>query len=234
MKKIRGARRAFQQLVSENFSDVVVETDGDQSLLKYEVDGEFDYELYKETQTLGNKMKLGNQWAPEDHIRILSEYMGQAGNTPKRGICHGTRQGNEQVWFRRHIPGDADVIGTEISDTATEFPHTIQWDFHDQNDAWIGQMDFVYSNSWDHAFDPKKALKNWAECLIPGGVLLLDHGWNYEVDRVTALDPFGISEKGLVDMLNEECAQYGKVEGVIDGGKHKNLPIRTVIFRAHA
>jgi hypothetical protein len=46
------------------------------------------------------------------------------------------------------------------------------------------------------------------------------------------MDPFGISERGLVRLLDRICAQYGKVEQVIDGGKHGDLPIRTVCFRA--
>ena len=130
-----------------------------------------------------------------------------------------------------HLGDGSDVFGTEISDTATEFPHTIQWDFHEVKDEWVGAKDFVYSNSWDHSFDPKMAFRNWANCLKPGGFLLLDHGWNYQVDRVNPLDPFGISEEGLVDLLNTELADLGEVVEVIDGGRHKRFPIRTVIFR---
>jgi ABC-type molybdate transport system ATPase subunit len=61
---------------------------------------------------------------------------------------------------------------------------------------------------------------------------MLDHGWNYQPERVTAMDPFGISEAGLVAMLNRVGAGKGSVVEVIDGGTHKDMPIRTVMFRA--
>ena len=227
----RQMRHQFKQLVADRLANAEVESADGMKLLKYETDGKFDYELYKEAQTLGNKIKLQNQWVPEEHIEILAKYLKANGEDPKNGICHGTHQGYEQTWFMVHLGDGSDVFGTEISDTATEFPHTIQWDFHEVKDEWVGAKDFVYSNSWDHSFDPKMAFRNWANCLKPGGFLLLDHGWNYQVDRVNPLDPFGISEEGLVDLLNTELADLGEVVEVIDGGRHKRFPIRTVIFR---
>jgi hypothetical protein len=211
----------------------VVERDG-MRLYRYDGEGGFDADLYRTLQTEANKLKLDLQWVPEEHIAILARYMLGKGADPRRGVCHGTRRGNEQVWFRAHLNPGADVFGTEISDTATQFPHTIQWDFHDVDPAWLGAMDFVYSNSWDHAHDPERAFAGWTSCLAPGGFLLLDHGWNYEPDRVSAMDPFGISEAGLVAMLNRVGADAGAVAEVIDGGQHKHFPIRTVVFRARA
>jgi hypothetical protein len=201
-------------------------------LFRYGTDGAVDLDLYRQLQTEANKMKIENQWVPEEHIEILSNYMVGAGWKPKTGICHGTRRGNEQVWFRKHLPTGAVVIGTEISDTATEFPYTIQWDFHDVDPAWVGKTGFVYSNSWDHAHDPERAFAGWIRCLKKGGYLMLDHGWNYQPDRVSAMDPFGISQAGLIKMLNRIGEGVGKVVEVIEGGKHRNKKIETVIFRA--
>lgn len=204
-------------------------------LFKYNtVDGSVDLELYRKLQIEANKMKIENQWVPEEHIKILSDYMLAAGAKPERGVCHGTRRGNEQLWFRKHLGHKADVFGTEISDNATDFPHTIQWDFHEVDPAWVGQMDFVYSNSWDHAHSPEIAFAGWMSSLRPGGFLMLDHGWNYQPERVSAMDPFGISEAGLVKMLDRLGEGRGRVVEVLDGGRHKDLPIRTAIYRVKA
>jgi hypothetical protein len=230
----RALLRDFRKFLAQNASDLpTVESDG-MRVVSFEKEGAFDYELYKEVQIRGNKYKLDNQWVPEEHIRILSEHMVSLGLLPKNGICHGTRQGFEQAWFREHLPGEADVFGTEISDTATDFPNTIQWDFHEIKPEWKGAMDFIYSNSWDHSYDPVVAFTAWASCLAPGGVILLDHGFGYAPEKVSVLDPCGIAEDKLVDLLNAKCAAVGKVVDVIMGGKHQRHQIRTVIFRAHA
>ena len=193
-----------------------------------------DYDTYRAVQTAGNKAKLKRQFVKESHVVTLSQAIDAAIGPVTFGLCHGTRRGLEQAWFSTHLKGNPRVLGTEISDTATDFPHTIQWDFHEVDPLWIGTMDLVYSNSWDHAHDPETAFAGWISCLRPGGFLMLDHGWNYQPDRVTAMDPFGISEDGLVKMLNRLGQGKGEVTAVIEGGKHKGLPIRTVVFRATA
>ncbi len=206
---------------------------GEMRLFRYGSGDTVDLDLYRALQTAANKMKIDSQWVPEDHIAVLAGYMLEQGALPVTGICHGTRRGNEQVWFRTHLGPQAQVFGTEISDTATDFPFTIQWDFHDVDPAWVGAMDFVYSNSWDHAHDPERAFDGWASCLTPGGFLLLDHGWNYQPGRVSAMDPFGISEAALCAMLDRVCGRFGRVVRVIEGGKHRNRPIRTIVFQAN-
>ncbi|MEO0487028.1 MAG: hypothetical protein AAF092_14080 [Pseudomonadota bacterium] len=224
-RKLKGYMSSFDE------ADAYIETDA-YKLTSYERDGSFDYEMYKDIQVTGNKAKLGNQWVGEDHIEILAgKLIAVAGEKPFHGVCHGTRRGNEQAWFEAHLPPSSDVFGTEISDTAAEFPKTIQWDFHDTKDEWADRFDFIYSNSWDHTYDPKKLFHAWCACLAPGGMMLLDHGWNYQTGRVDALDAFGISEENLVSFLNTECGSWGAVTEVIDGGKHRRFPIRTILFQ---
>ena len=94
--------------------------------------GGFDYERYKEIQTAGNVRKIENVFVKEENIKFFAEYISSVLGTPRFGLCHGTRRGLEQTWFRKYL--DCDVIGTEISHTAAEFPHTIQWDFHQVKD----------------------------------------------------------------------------------------------------
>ncbi|MEJ0015745.1 MAG: hypothetical protein WDN25_04115 [Acetobacteraceae bacterium] len=48
------------------------------------------------------------------------------------------------------------MLGTEISDTATQSSTTIQWDFHEVKPEWLNSVDFIYSVSWDHRYDPVK------------------------------------------------------------------------------
>lgn len=108
-------------------------------------DGAFDLEAYRRVQIAGNHRKLQHQWASEDQISMLAQHITYRIGAPRAGLCHGTRRGAEQLWFRKHLP-DCEVIGTEISDTAEQFPHTIQWDFHDVKNEWVGAMDFIFSN----------------------------------------------------------------------------------------
>ncbi|NNE53553.1 MAG: hypothetical protein HKN30_14265 [Sulfitobacter sp.] len=227
----REKRRAFKQFVQQNAADLPVKERGDLRMISFELDGKLDYELYREIQTLGNKYKLDWQWVPEDHIRLLSGHLLALGLNPKFGLCHGTRQGFEQSWFRDLLPGQPEVIGTEISDTAKFFPHTIQWDFHEVKPEWVGVTDFIYSNSWDHSYDPVKALTAWISCLAPGGAMLLDHARDFMPDQICTLDPCGISEEGLVNLLNTELGDEGRVTEVLDGGKRKLDPIRTIVFQ---
>jgi hypothetical protein len=151
-------------------------------------DGSFDYERYKQVQAAGNKEKIGQVWATEDNIAFLSEYFAKHLGTIKFGLCHGTRQGKEQAWFKQHL--DCEVLGTEISDTATQFPDTIQWDFHEVKPEWIDAVDFVYSNSFDHSYDPERCLRAWMSCVKSGGLCVLEQS---NVDEFASeLDPFGV------------------------------------------
>lgn len=155
-------------------------------------DGNFDYERYRRVQTEGNKRKINNVWADQETIHFISDYiLGKLG-TVERGLCHGTRNGTEIGWFREKL-GPV-VEGTDISDTASSFPNTTQWDFHDVNPDWVGKFNFVYTNSHDHAYDPKKAMDAWVDQLAPGGMLFLEHTKNHTVEFSDELDPFGVQE----------------------------------------
>lgn len=160
------------------------------TLYKYlKPDGSFDYEKYRQTQADGNRRKLEYVWASEENIAFLSRYIVKVAGAPKFGICHGTRQGKEQEWFRKHL--GCEVIGTEISDTAEQFPYTIRWDFHEVKAEWINAVDFIYSNSFDHTYDPEKCLNAWMSCVRPGGLCILEHSNFHAPEGACELDPFG-------------------------------------------
>ncbi|MDQ3534597.1 MAG: class I SAM-dependent methyltransferase [Bacteroidota bacterium] len=152
-------------------------------------DGTFDYDKYKEIQTLGNKLKIENVWVLEENIMFLANYIKSKQEFTSFGICHGTRRGKEQEWFNKYL--NCNVIGTEISDNANDYPNTIQWDFHEIKEEWISNVDFIYSNSFDHSFNPERCINNWIKCLKPNGLCILEHSDYHGVKGVDDLDPFG-------------------------------------------
>ncbi len=160
-------------------------------------DGRFDYEAYKEIQTKGNHRKLDHVWVREENIAFLADYVKRVVGAPAFGICHGTRRGKEQAWFRQHL--GCEVLGTEISDTASQFPNTIQWDFHQVKDEWLDAVDFIYSNSFDHSYDPGACLDTWMGCIRRPGVCILEHSSGHE--HANALDPFGASIEQMPNLI---------------------------------
>ena len=189
MKKIKTViHRIFKSLGYEIRRMKSVDANGGFEIYRYlRSDGTFDYELYKQLQTEGNKRKIDRVGVREENIKFLSNYIKSTIDQPRFGICHGTRNGKEQEWFRKYL--GCDVIGTEISDTAIQFQHTIQWDFHETKSEWIDGVDFIYSNSFDHSYNPEKCLNAWMNCVRKSGICILEHT---SVDeRASQLDPFG-------------------------------------------
>lgn len=160
-------------------------------LHRYDDEGAFDYDAYRQIQNEANHRKIENVFVREENILFLADYLKRELGGVTFGICHGTRRGAEQSWFRRYLGDGAEVIGTEIADSATEFPDTIQWDFHEVKDEWIGAADFIYSNSLDHSYDPEKALNAWMRCLKPHGMCFLEHTKAHRPEKSSAVDPFG-------------------------------------------
>ena len=152
-------------------------------------DSTFDYVKYRMIQDAGNKNKINKTWVKEENVAFLSSYIKSLVPSPQFGICHGTRRGKEQEWFRNYLT--CEVIGTEISDTADNFPYTIQWDFHEVKSQWIDSVDFIYSNSFDHSYDPEKCLNAWMSCLRKGGICIIEHSSFHEPMYANELDPFG-------------------------------------------
>lgn len=154
---------------------------------------EYDsYDQYRETQIAGNKRKINNVFTDEATIGAICDYLRPF--NPKRGLCHGARNAAEVRWFREGL--GIEVIGTDISDTARDYG-LVQWDFHDHNPEWDGRFDFVYSNSFDHSYDPKKMFNNWISQLSEGGKLILEHSSAHEPANLTKLDPFGVEGRVL-------------------------------------
>ena len=107
------------------------------------------------------------------------------------GICHGSRNGFEQEFFNKNIK-NSKVLGTDISDTAKNFRNSIVWDFHKENKLWIGEFDFVYTNSLDQSYDPKLALTTWLDQINKNGYIFIEHSEQHGVASSGKMDPFGV------------------------------------------
>ena len=150
--------------------------------------GEGGYDSYKALQIHHNKRKLDQVWADDETLKIIADYVSdRLGPVP--GICHGARNGYEVQKLGALL--GSDVIGTDISDTATSFENMVEWDFHEKNDEWINQFGFVYSNSLDQAFDPEKALSTWAEQITDDGLIFIEHTTGHTPAGASEMDPFG-------------------------------------------
>ncbi|MGB0497760.1 MAG: hypothetical protein ACPGID_05430 [Rubricella sp.] len=236
MKTERGGKKLnvkqqARRLVKGAGGEVVFKGGDGARSAAYLKDGVFDYALYREVQELANRRKLNRQWVTEAHVAALGGYLRGLRRGIRRGICHGTRRGNEQRWFMDHIGRDSAVIGTEISDTAADFPDTVQWDFHDRREDWVGAFDFVYSNSWDHAYDPALAFSRWVESLRPGGVMLLDCSADHGPDAVDMIDAFGAFPEVLAGMLEEAGAARGGTVEILSPDDMPGLQCPVVVLR---
>jgi hypothetical protein len=136
------------------------------------------YEEYVKIQTHVNKEKIKKVYVRKTVIESIVNYINSKHsdlNIEKYNVlCHGTRNGAEQKYFKEYWP-NANVLGTEISDTATNFEMTIEWDMQKQKDEWINQWDVIYLNSFDHCIYPEEALQTWKNQLSPNGFLFIEY-----------------------------------------------------------
>ena len=159
------------------------------------------YENYVKHQIKGNKADPNGQWCEEEEIKFLSEYLLKHYNI-KFGICHGSKQGNEQKWFSEYT--GAEVIGTDITDVVEKYPNTIRWDFHNTKPEWIDGVDFIYSNAFDHSCKPKDCLKTWMSCVKKNGCCILEWSTGHREEATSLIDPFGASLEECKSLI-EEC-----------------------------
>ena len=177
-------------------------------------DGELDLAAYRREQERGNRAKIDQVWTNESNITFVSRWLRARGMQPQFIVCHGTRNGFEQQAFAGFFA--CEVIGTEISSTAMQFPLTLQADFHDFRPEWERKADIVYSNSLDHAYDPAKALHAWARTVKSGGVIVLEKASDSDPRGVSDLDPFGIALPDLLVFLLEVLGEVACIRALLD------------------
>jgi hypothetical protein len=181
-----------------------------------------NYKEYKDAQIEKNIRKLDNVWIREEEIESISKKIKKLIPDVKFGICHGVRNGWEVHQLRDRL--GIDIIGTDISPTATQFEHVIEWDFHNVKSEWIDNVDFIYSNSFDHSYDPKKCLDVWMDCIKkPNGICFL-HWVSSNVKKLDAADCFSATLDEYRKLINEKYKisfELGLEKRLIFGVKHK-------------
>ena len=162
-----------------------------------------NYDEYKKTQIFFNKQKINKVWADEDTLKIISYFLKENIKSEKiKGLCHGSRNGFEQKCFINEIP-NAEVIGTDISETANDYDNSIVHDFHDEKKDWIENFDFVYSNSLDQSYDPEKALNTWINQVKKDRYVIIEHSDQHGVISSGKMDPFGVEANFFPYLLTE-------------------------------
>ena len=162
-----------------------------------------NYDEYKDTQIFFNKQKINKVWADENTLKIISNFLKENIKSEKiKGLCHGSRNGFEQKCFINEIP-NAEVIGTDISETANDYDNSIVHDFHDEKKDWIENFDFVYSNSLDQSYDPEKALNTWINQVKKDRYVIIEHSDQHGVISSGKMDPFGVEANFFPYLLTE-------------------------------
>jgi hypothetical protein len=187
------------------------------NLYKYKMYGE-----YVRAQEEANIRKLSWVWAEKEEIRCVADRVKQNIPGASFGICHGSRNGMEVKWFREFL--GIEIIGTDIAKSAKDFPNLIQWDFHKVKEEWIGNVDFIYSNAFDHSCDPKMCLDQWMKCIKNNGLCFIE--WTEKHAVHNRSDPFGGSRKAyeqlikrkykIQDILIVKAESFSKDEAELD------------------
>jgi hypothetical protein len=196
-----------------------------------------NYEEYVNCQKAANKKKSKNVWAKEENIKCIAEYIDKYFlkkyanpsiiGTCKFGLCHGVRQGLEQKWFTKYLRGCC-IIGTEVGETKGK--DIIKWDFNKTRIEWIGKFDFIYSNSFDHAYDPESTINVWADQLKPGGLIILEYDRRQEhtgeiSKGVNKVDPISIRFEELIKLIPTWIKRPSEIINILD------MPIVTQEWR---
>ena len=171
-------------------------------LISYHLHEYNAYEEYAKIQVSENVRKIDNVWADETTLQFISEEIKKYRPQDKEimGLCHGTRNGFEQKYFN-DTNSTFSCIGTDISETARNYPNSVVHDFHEVKNEWSNKFSFVYSNSLDHAYDPRKALTAWLDQLCSEGGLIIEHSQMHSPLASSKLDPFGVKADTLTHLL---------------------------------
>ena len=181
-----------------------------------------NYQEYKQTQIYFNKQKIDKVWADKDTLKTISDFLKQnIESNAIKGLCHGSRNGFEQNFFNKEISG-AKVIGTDISETAKDFKDSFIHDFHEEKKDWINNFDFVYSNSLDQSYDPKKALKTWLNQIKKERFIIIEHSDQHGVVASGKMDPFGVEANFFPYILTEWFGHLISIEIIKSTKPNKN------------
>ena len=191
-----------------------------------------NYDEYKDTQIYYNKKKIEHVWADEKTLEKIRDFLIENTSTGIiKGICHGSRNGFEQNFFNKN-QDKFYVIGTDISDTAENYKNSIIHDFHEEKKEWLNSFDFVYSNSLDQSFDPRKAVQTWLNQLKKNGFIIIEHTDQHGVIASGKMDPFGVEANFFPYLLSDWFGHLISLK-IIKSVKinKKNAPVHLFILK---
>jgi len=176
---------------------------------------------YRKAQKQGYRFKISRN--PKGHFAVAEELdfivKSYEGKNIQGGLCMGVRNGWE-VRYLRGKTNSENICGVEIGDIPKkDFGIILQADFHDLIRYWVGNADFVYSNSLDHSFNPRMALGVWEKYLKPGGSMFISWTpWhNEEHTSMKHGDIFGANLDEYTALINQVCNVVGVHEFKKDG-----------------
>lgn len=188
-----------------------------------------NYDEYVDAQVMGNLAKYkSHSYVDTNIIGGIVNYMISNKLKPTFGLCHGSRRGLEQEYFVNWFKSqniDVSVLGTEISPTASEFKDTIQWDFNEAKDEWINGVDFIYSNSFDHCFNPSKTIDVWMSCLRDDGMCFVE--WSDDCLKNRPMDPVAGTLEEWESLFNKKYKVVDVLQqhtkGRVDGASQRYI-----------
>jgi hypothetical protein len=175
-----------------------------------------NYDEYMYNQVEANHQKAHMIFVDKKSINAIYGDLKKQKNPIKNILCHGTRGGAEQRFFKQYYP-EAKIIGTEVG--YDHAPMTVKWDFNKENILWKGKMDLVYSNSIDHAFNPYDTLSVWKDQLAPKGKLYLEISTKLNSRKWDPVEMTSAEFKTLFDSLDLKIDN----EWISSGLKDKEL-----------
>lgn len=140
------------------------------------------YNDYLQKQITRAESKWGRKWDYDEifkqtlHLSLdeIDDYIKDSESI----CCMGCRSGTEVFEFKERYP-EAKVYGVDITDrvetirTHLDVKISLQ-DFNHLPLAWADKFDLVFSNSIDHAFNPKQTIQEWYRVSKKGGYLFLE------------------------------------------------------------
>ena len=117
---------------------------------------------------------------------------------------------------------NSEVIGTDISETALNFENSVVHDFHEEKNEWLNNFDFVYSNSLDQSYDPKKALNAWLKQIKKDRYIIIEHSDQHAVRASNKMDPFGVEANFFPYLLTEWFGHLISIQMIKDIKSNKN------------
>ena len=181
-----------------------------------------DYKEYVAAQIEKNIRKLENVWVRDEELILLAGKIKRYIPKPEFGLCHGVRNGWEVKRLKELL--GIKILGTDISPTASQFPDTIEWDFHKVKKEWVNNVDFIYTNSFDHSYDPQMCLDLWMECIKKGVGVCFIHWGSSNKTSIDAADCVSGTLNDYRKLFNEKyriVEEFGKASRLFFAIKHK-------------